>query len=153
MPLSGLNKPPVRPRGGVTKVELIPASSYAGGVPPAGSAWAFREDRARYSEEITDGGPLVRLVRHTLVMELAATAESRRAVDELAALCQTEGVVAVVTMASGELLAAGYSNRFGTLYPLRVAAVEYSSGNTPADFPTIALTLRSTDADPANRPV
>ncbi len=153
MSLSGLNRTPVRPRGGVAKVELIPASSYAGGVPPAGSAWAFREDKARYSEDITDGGPLVRLVRHTLVMELAATAEGRCAVDELVELCRAEGIVAVVTLASGEVIAVGYSARFGTLYPLRATAIEYSSGSTPADFPTIVLTLRSTDADESKGPI
>ncbi len=143
MPLSGLNRSSVRPRGGVAGVELIPASEYAGGTPSASSVRAFREDRARYSE-VRTGGPLVQLVRHTLVMELAATPETRRATRELASVCRTEGVVAVVTTASGELLVAGYSARFATLYPLRLTGMEYSSGNTPADFPTITLTLEST---------
>jgi hypothetical protein len=76
-------------------------------------------------------------------MELAATPEARLAVDELAAVCRREGVVARVTMASGEVFTVGYSPLFGTLYPLRLAGVEYSSGEVPADFPTITLTLQS----------
>jgi hypothetical protein len=86
-------------------------------------------------------------------MEIAATPEGRCAVDELVELCRTEGVVAAVTLASGEVIAVGYSARFGTLYPLRAAGVEYSSGSTPADFPTIVLTLRSTDADRSKGPM
>ena len=142
MPLSGLNSSSARPRGGVAGVELVPASKYAGGTPSASAVRAFREDRARYREERT-GGPLSPLVRHTLVMELPATPKGRRAADELAVVCRTEGVVAVVTMASGEVLVAGHSARFGTLYPLRLAGTEYTSGNTPADFPIITLTLES----------
>jgi hypothetical protein len=77
-------------------------------------------------------------------MELAATPEARSAVRELAAVCRGEGVVARVTMASGEVLQAGYSPLYGALYPLRLAGVEYRSGNTPADLPTIVVTLQST---------
>lgn len=139
MPLSGLNPTSVRPRGGVAKVELVPASEYAADKPSSGSAWAFREDRARYTEE----GTRAALVKHTLIMELPATPESRLAVDRLVDLSLGEGVVAVVTMASGEVVVAGYSSRFGSLYPLRSTGTEYSSGNTPADFPAITITLES----------
>ncbi len=123
MPLSRLNPISVRPRGGVTKVELIPASEYAGAV-PSSVEWAFREDRAHYSEERVAKTPLSSLsplVRHTLEMDIPATATGRRRVDELAAVCTGEGVVAVVTMASGETVAVGWSARFGVRYPLRVA--------------------------------
>jgi hypothetical protein len=144
MPLSGFNTLSARPRGGVAKVELIPASEYAGGAPPASSVWAFREDRARYSEEQMPTGALVPLVRHTLEMEFPADPASREAVDELAATARAEGVVAVVTMASGEVIVAGYSSRFAEAYPLRITGRNVTSGRTPADFPTIALTLQST---------
>ncbi len=146
MPLSGLNRSSTRPRGGVAKVELTPAPEYAGGVPsPAGSSpWAFRKDRARYSEEWVGARPLSGMVKHTLEMEFAATAESRRAVDELAQVCAARGVVAVVTMASGETLVAGYSSRFGVEYPLRMAKREETSGRLPGDMPTIAVVLEST---------
>lgn len=143
MPLSGLDSNSARPRGGVERVELVPASEYAADKPSSGFAWAFREDRARYTEETAGGSALSALVKHTLIIELAATPESRRAAGELADTSVGQGVVAVVTMASGEVVVAGYSSRFGALYPLRITASEYSSGNTPADFPTITLTLQS----------
>jgi hypothetical protein len=78
-------------------------------------------------------------------MEFPATAQGRKAVDELSAYSR-EGVVAVVTMASGEIVVAGYSSGFGTLYPLRLVKTESTSGHTPADLPTIAVTLQSIDA-------
>ncbi len=151
MPLSGLNKASVRPRGGVARVGLIPASKYAGSAPPATPAvWAFREDKARYSEETTGGQPIAKMVRHTLEMEFAANPATRAAVDELRAAAASEGVVALVTMASGRVVVAGWSRRFGTRYPLRLVAESVSSGEAPADCPTVRVTLESTDADPAS---
>lgn len=149
MPLSGLNRPSAKPRGGVAKVELVPASEYAGTASARGPAQDFREDRAHYSETPARESPLAPLTKHTLVMELPATAESRRATGELAAISAAEGVAAVVTLASGEVIVAGYSARFGTRYPLRVTKIESVSGRTPADFPTITVTLESVDADAA----
>jgi hypothetical protein len=142
MPLTGLNRTAVRPRGGVAKVELTPASEYAGAVsasrPADFAAWAFAEDRAAYSETLEGA-----LVRHTLAMEFAATSESRAAIDALVAVAAASGVVARVTLASGETLVAGYSSRFGAGYPLRVTALTASSGRAPGDLPTISLTLES----------
>ncbi|MDR2894622.1 MAG: hypothetical protein LBU97_04095 [Alistipes sp.] len=153
MPLTGLEKVSVRPRGGVASVELFPASQWGGEV-PAAAAWTFREDRALYSEqrEPHSAKTPVPLVRHTLVMEFPSTAAVRRRVGELAAASSASfgaGFVARVTLASGETIVVGHSARFGTLYPLRVAAVQTTSGRTPADLPAVALTLESTDADEA----
>jgi hypothetical protein len=149
MPLSGLNTIPVRPRGGVKRVEIVPASLWTEGALPFAAAWAFREDRAWYSEESVGGHKPFRLVRHTLVMEFPAAEKSRMAVKELSA-CNQEGVVAMVTMASGEVIVAGRSSRFGTGYPLRLVKTESASGRTPADFPTITVTLESIDAEISN---
>ncbi len=161
MPLYGLEKTSpdsVRPRGGVAKVELIPAGSFAGmgeaggvggvgevGSVPAAAGYAFREDRAHYSETRSGDG-LQMLVHHSLVMEFPAGEAARRAADELVAR-SGEGFVAIVTTASGERLSAGWSERFGTGYPLRVAKVSSASGSVPADFPAITVTLESVDAD------
>jgi hypothetical protein len=144
MPLTGLNRTTVRPRGGVAKVELTPAPEYAGAVstprPADFAVWAFAEDRAHYSETLEGA-----VVRHTLAMEFAATAESRAAIDSLAAVAAARGVVARVTLASGETLVAGYSLRFGAGYPLRLVRREASSGRAPGDLPTISITLESID--------
>ncbi len=150
MPLYGLEKASphslVRPRGGVAKVELIPASSFAGvGFHTATAGYDFREDCAHYSETHSGDGLQI-LVRHSLVMEFPAGEAARRAAGELAAK-SGEGFVAIVTTAAGERLLAGWSARFGTGYPLRVAKVSSASGSVPADFPAVTVTLESTDAD------
>ena len=131
-------------------MELTPAPLWTGVPSASSSTWTFREDRARYSEEQSGSSPLAPLVQHTLVMEFPATKGSRSIVEGLITACRTGGVVAVVTMASGEKIVAGSSIRFGAGYPLRMVKIESTSGRTPADFPTIAVTLESIDADPAS---
>jgi hypothetical protein len=130
----------------VVKVELVPASLWTGEHPVSAAAWAFREDRASYSEESAGEDKTYPFIRHTLAMEFPAARESRAAVEELAAYV-AEGVVAVITMASGEVVVAGHSARFGAGYPLRLVKTETTSGRTPADFPTLTVTLESVDAD------
>jgi hypothetical protein len=122
----------------VAKVELTPASKYAG-ADPAATTWAFREDRAAYTE--TRQGALT---RRTLSIEFAATPTARAAVDALVDVAASEGVVARVTMASGEVIVAGHSSRFGSSYPLRPTSLSSVSGLTPGDMPTISLTLETT---------
>ncbi len=149
MPLSELNRSSARSRGGVKRVELVPASRYAGRASAGAAGWAFVEDRARYTQSaLPEGGPVV-LVRHTLAMKLPDNPDTRRSIADLLAVAAAEGVVALVTLASGRLLTAGYSVRFGTAYPLRVTGLESNTGAVPADLPTITLTLESIDADPA----
>jgi hypothetical protein len=132
-------------------VELVPAPLWAGRAPDAASEWVFREDRARYLEEAAGGGAAEPSVKHILEMEFPSGEATRRAAEELCAH-GGEGFVAVVTMASGEKLAVGYSSRFGTLYPLRIASVSSDSGHAPADFPTVKITLESIDGD-SSKPI
>jgi len=148
MPVTEIPRPPVRPRGGVSKVELIPAPEWAGvgSSSPPMAAWAFCEDRAHYSEELTGAHPRVPLVLHTLDATIAATPESRRAVRELRAV-NGAGFVARVTLASGERVVVGSSARFGVEYPLRLAECSLASGHTPADLCALTLKFVSTDAD------
>lgn len=123
--------------------------------------YVFREDRATYSETVS-GEPLAPLVHRTLTMELPAAPEpvsgsgpvsgsvsgsvsAGQAVAELLEHSPTRGFVARVTLASGEVVVAGWNPRFGCAYPLRVTKLERSSGSEPADFPTLAVTLECTD--------
>jgi hypothetical protein len=76
-------------------------------------------------------------------MEFAAEPNARRAARELWETAASEGVVAMVTMASGETLTPGYSERFGNEYPLRIVKKESASGLGPGDFPVIRVTLES----------
>jgi hypothetical protein len=121
-------------------VELIPASEYAGvGTASSPSEWAFREDHASYNTS-REGA----VTRHTLSVEIVATPDSRAAVDTLCAVATAQGVVARVKMASGQVSIVGWSSRFETTYPLRLSRVDYSSGLSPADLPSIAITLECT---------
>lgn len=157
MPLHGLKRLSVRPKGGIAKVEIVPACCFAGAGfdPGTGSlacvettdgfaGYAFREDRAHYSESLSAA-----LVKHTLDMEFAAGEEARRAVDELVRR-SGEGFVAVVTTAGGERIVVGWSARFGTGYPLRVTNISSVSGSVPEDVPSVKVTLESEDADPSS---
>ena len=62
---------------------------------------------------------------------------------------ETEGLIALVTMASGERLLAGWSARFGTSQPLRPGSFAMESGIKPLDGTPAVLTLASEDTDPA----
>jgi hypothetical protein len=136
MTLSGLNRITERPRGGISKVSLLPATRVAG---TAAAEYHFREDGARYSETL-EGDSLQPLVRHTLEMEFPATEVSHQAVDELLA-GSAAGFVATVETANGRQFAVGRSERFGTTYPLRVVKTSYASGSSPGDFPMIVIVL------------
>lgn len=158
MSLSGSDKVATRPRGGVEQVLLIPAGSFVRAVEdPAGESlsrfessqtpaeYAFREDRASYSETLLRDG-MQCTVKHTLVMELPSGGGVHRAAGELARRSD-EGFVAVVTKASRERIVVGYSSRFGVRYPLRVTRMVSASGSAAADFPSVEITLESIDAD------
>lgn len=169
MALSGFERISARPRGGVVRVELARAADFAGTTydavlerftsfppPEIFKEYVFREDRARYAEQIAREGAQP-LVRHTLTMELPAGSDAhRRAANELSGRSgpgsvsiSASGIVAIVTTAAGERLLVGWSRRFGAEYPLRVAGSIAALGATPADFPVLEITLASEDADPA----
>ena len=158
MRLNGLGRASAKPAGGIVSVELIAAADFTGAVyNHAGAcftsaetsgpfaAYVFREDRAAYTEEASgnDGQPLV---KHTLKVEFPAGPETDGAVAGLSAAA-SGGFVAIVTTGTGQRLLAGYSVRFGTQYPLRPVKVSSASGSCPSDFPSVTVTLESTDAE------
>ncbi len=73
-----------------------------------------------------------------------ATAGAAQTMLELLEHSSAHGLVARVTLASGEVVVCGLSPRFGTAYPMRVSKIERSSGRSPADFPTVEVTLECT---------
>ena len=148
---------PRKPAGGVAAVTVTPAGNLLrAAVAADGRAEAiFRdatqltalplaEQRSSYAERLdTDAGP--QRVRHTLTLVVgrkAFTPALRRA-------AETEGLIALVTMASGERLLAGWSARFGTSQPLRPDSFAMESGIKPLDGTPAVLTLTSEDTDPA----
>lgn len=118
---------------------MVLASEFAGTLDPAtGFAnYSFREDRAHYTSDRV-GEPLKPLTRHTLAMELPATDRTRLAADQIRT---ADGLVARITMASGEVVVVGWSQAFAAAYPLRLTAMEAVSGSFPGDYPTVKLTL------------
>jgi hypothetical protein len=157
MHLSGLDRPASKPVGGVVAVEVVSASDFTDAVwdTTAGcfvsvnlsaplARYVFREDGCTYTE--TSEGTRLGLVRHSLAMEFTATQEAQQALSELKTASRN-GLIAIVTMGIGERLLVGYSPRFGSNFPLRIASDTYSSGITPADYPTRTIVLVSEDTE------
>ena len=91
------------------------------------TALPLAEQRSSYAERLdTDAGP--QRMRHTLTLVVGRETFRKAFTPALRRAAETEGLIALVTMASGERLLAGWSARFGT----------------PA-----VLTLTSEDTDPA----
>ena len=150
---------PRKPAGGITAAALTPAGNLLRAAaadgrieatfrdPDALTAFPLAEQRSSYTELLdTQAGP--QRVRHELTLVI-----SREAADALLtpAFRRTAaaGVVAVVTMASGEQLLAGWSPHLGTQQPLRLASVGMESGTKPLDGTPVAVTFTSEDADRA----
>ena len=60
-----------------------------------------------------------------------------------------EGLAARVSLATGEVLLLGYSERFGFEQALRLKSLSFSSGSSPNDSPRVVLTLAACDTDSA----
>ena len=122
---------PRKPAGGVAAVTVTPAGNLLrAAVAADGRAEAiFRdatqltalplaEQRSSYAERLdTDAGP--QRVRHTLTLVVGRETFRKAFTPALRRAAETEGLIALVTMASGERLLAGWSARFGTSQPLR----------------------------------
>ena len=151
---------PRKPAGGVAAVTVTPAGNLLrAAVAADGRAEAiFRdatqltalplaEQRSSYAERLdTDAGP--QRVRHTLTLVVGREAFRKAFTPALRRAAETEGLIALVTMASGERLA-GWSARFGTSQPLRPGSFAMESGIKPLDGTPAVLTLASEDTDPA----
>ncbi|WP_307756656.1 hypothetical protein [uncultured Alistipes sp.] len=150
-----------KPAGGITAAALTPVgnllrvAAVAGGQVEA----AFRdealltelpleEDRSSYTETLdTEAGP--QRVRHTLKLVVSREAAYTLFGSAFRRTAASEGLVAVVTMASGERLLTGWSTRLGTEQPLRLASMCNESGVKPLDGTPVVVTLTSEDADGA----
>ena len=112
------------------------------------TALPLAEQRSSYAERLdTDAGP--QRVRHTLTLVVGREAFRKAFTPALRRAAETEGLIALVTMASGERLLAGWSARFGTSQPLRPGSFAMESGIKPLDGTPAVLTLASEDTDPA----
>ena len=151
---------PRKPAGGVAAVTVTPAGNLLrAAVAADGRAEAiFRdatqltalplaEQRSSYAERLdTDAGP--QRMRHTLTLVVGRETFRKAFTPALRRAAETEGLIALVTMASGERLLAGWSARFGTSQPLRPDSFAMESGIKPLDGTPAVLTLTSEDTDP-----
>ena len=149
---------PRKPAGGVAAVTVTPAGNLLRAAVAAAlrgfavrqalAALPLAEQRSSYAERLdTDAGP--QRVRHTLTLVVGRETFRKAFTPALRRAAETEGLIALVTMASGERLLAGWSARFGTSQPLRPDSFAMESGIKPLDGTPAVLTLTSEDTDPA----
>ena len=145
---------PRKPAGGVAAVTVTPAGNLLrAAVAADGRAEAIFRDATQLTalplaERLdTDAGP--QRMRHTLTLVVGRETFRKAFTPALRRAAETEGLIALVTMASGERLLAGWSARFGTSQPLRPDSFAMESGIKPLDGTPAVLTLTSEDTDPA----
>jgi len=106
------------------------------------------DDRSSFGELLDNSsGPIS--VTHTLTLVAELGAAARWLSSEFAADMSQEGVIADVTLNDGRRLIVGCSERMKRDFPLRFVSLRSDSGKRLSDTPTLTLTLRSTDTEPA----
>ena len=142
----------LKPVGGIVSVAVVPAGTAAVGSAEAAAAAAVPlvDDLSSYDEsaEVRDG--TLRIV-HRLTLAVPADYARRQFDSHTLRHWAEAGTAAVVAAASGERLIAGWSELLGSEQPLRLTAVEWSSGKTPHAVPVAILTFRSADCAPSIR--
>lgn len=99
---------------------------------------AVADGGARYLERLTSTGE----VEHRLELTVAGFTPCR--VAQLASMSR-RGVVAILTLTSGDSWVVGYSRRGGADYPLRLLGAEAVSCAKRAQMPTTTIVLGSVD--------
>ena len=116
--------------------------------PGEGVEVSLMDDGSHYDEQ-TQASGLPVSVEHTLTLcsdrWLAAAWFDKEFMQRAAA----DGVAARITMATGEEIVVGWSERFGFEQPLRLKTLTFCSGSKPNDSPRVVLTLSSRDTDSA----
>lgn len=140
-----------KPVGGLLRAELFALeglSSAEDMVSGAGVEVSLMDDGSSY-EELHSAEGLPVSVQHTLTLcsdrQLAAAWFDEGFLQHAA----TEGLAARVSLATGEVLLLGYSERFGFEQALRLKSLSFSSGSSPNDSPRVVLTLAACDTDSA----
>ena len=140
-----------KPVGGIAHVELFAVHGLGGVedvVPGQGVEVSLMDDGSHY-DEVTEAQGLPVSVVHTLTLcsdrWLAAAWFDKEFMQRAAA----DGLVARITMATGEQIVVGWSERFGVEQPLRLKTLSFTSGSKPNDSPRVVLTLWSRDTESA----
>lgn len=131
-----------KPVGGVRSVSLHTANTV--GINKEGLVVELAEDRSSYHQRLrVDDGVL--LVEHTLT--LVAYVDNAAPWLEQSFIDRTilEGVVAKVTLNSGEQKSVGHSDKMLFEQPMRLRSVEIDSARSAAEIPTVKIVLYSED--------
>lgn len=152
-----------KPAGGLCAVTLTPATNLRGVSAAADGSvevnfgddallvhLPLAEQRSSYTETLDTQAATAR-VRHTLTPVVDREAAREYFTPAFVRVATTEGVVAVVSAASGERLLVGWSARFGAEQPLRLAAIENASGTEPLDGTPVTLAFESEDTQAARK--
>lgn len=136
------------PTGGIAHVVLHPVGAPLpdfGDSSQGGVEIFLEESGSSYLEEqIFEAGQYY--VRHTLTL-CTPHGEGPYTPDSLK-IALRDGVVADVTLCSGLQLRLGWSRDYGVAYPLRLSAMEFSSGEKLSAIPTKRWVWRSVDSTP-----
>ena len=106
------------------------------------------DDGSDYEESIRAKERLVS-VQHTLTLVAPRSNAEGWLAQEFVARCATEGVVARIELASGEVLVVGFDARFGVEQALRLDELRFLSGRSLNDSPRVALKLSCCDTHSA----
>lgn len=131
-----------KPVGGVRSVSLHAANAV--GINREGLVVELAEDRSSYVERLrVDDGVVV--VEHTLTLvahkECAAPWLEQQFIDRTI----FEGVVAKITLNSGEQKSVGYSEKMLFEQPMRLKSIEIDSALSAEQIPTVKMILYSED--------
>ncbi len=150
-----------KPVGGITAAMITPAGNLLRAAAAADglTELSFRDtaqivdlplidDRSTYAETADSQTGLTR-VRHKLSLVVERSDARMLFDDAFRRTALYEGLVAIVTAASGEQIVVGWSERLGTEQPLRMTGLGMESGRKPLDGTPATLTLESEDASPA----
>ena len=140
-----------KPVGGLLRAELFALeglSSAEDMVSGAGVEVSLMDDGSSY-EELHSAEGLPVSVQHTLTLASDRNLAREWLSQEFVQRCTVEGVVARVTMATGEQIVVGTDPRFGFEQALRLSSLGFMSGSSPNDSPRVILTLKCHDTHSA----
>ncbi len=136
-----------KPVGGIISAELFTVGdkvSVEELVAGQGVEVELADDGSEYEEIASaDNSPVS--VQHTLTLCSTRPCAEAWFDEEFLQRTAIEGLAARVTMATGESLTLGWSERFGFEQALRLRSLRFQSGSRPNSSPTVVLTLSSHD--------
>ena len=137
-----------KPVGGIISAELFTVGDKVRAeelVAGQGVEVELADDGSEYEEIASaDNSPVS--VCHTLTLCSTRPLAAAWFKEEFLQRAAIEGVAARVTMATGEKIVLGWSDRFGFEQALRLKSLRFSSGSRPNTSPTVVLTLVARDA-------